>query len=150
MSNTVEREFGWDDTIENDGGFITLPDGDYDFTVVDFERGRHNGSENLPACNKAVVHLVIEAPQGRVPVKDNLFLHTKCEGILCSFFTSIGQRKHGEKLQMNWSKVVGAKGRCKLGTRTWTKNDGETATSNEIKKYYEPETIKPKFTPGSF
>lgn len=150
MSNTVEREFGWDDTIENDGKFITLPDGDYNFTVVDFERGRHNGSPNLPACNKAVIHLVIESPQGRIPVKENLFLHTKCEGILCSFFTSIGQRKHGEKLQMNWSKVIGAKGRCKLGTRTWTKNDGETATANEVKKYYAPEEIKPKFTPGAF
>lgn len=27
-----EREFGWDDEIENDNEFQILPDGDYNFT----------------------------------------------------------------------------------------------------------------------
>lgn len=151
MSEVIEREFGWDDTIENDGGeFILLPEGDYNFTVVDFERGRHGGSAKLPPCNKATIHLVIESSEGRVPLRDQLFLHTKCEGMLCAFFTAIGQRTHGEKLQMNWSKVIGSKGRCQVGIRTWTKDNGETGTSNEVKKYYKPENNKPNFTPGAF
>ena len=31
-----EREFGWDDEIENDNEFQILPDGDYNFTVTGF------------------------------------------------------------------------------------------------------------------
>jgi len=142
-------ELEWDGTIENDGNdFIVLPAGDYDFEVVNFERARHNGSEKLPPCNKAVVFLKIKAPEGETTIKHNLFLHTITEGMLCAFFTGIGQRKHGEKLTMNWNAVAGAKGRCKVGIRTWTGNDGNDYQSNEIKKFYEP---KPKeFKPGEF
>jgi hypothetical protein len=154
MSNQVDRELGWDDQIENDGSdFIILPGGDYDFEVIAFERARHNGSDKLPACNKAVVHVKIEAPEGTTTLKNNLFLHTKTEGLLCQFFTSIGQRKHGEKLQMNWNKVVGSKGRCKLIIRDWKKDDGTPMQSNEIKKFLEPaasEANKPGFEPGRF
>ena len=58
MSEKIERELGWDDEIENDGPeFIVLPEGDYSFKVIDFERARHPGSEKLPACNKAIVHI---------------------------------------------------------------------------------------------
>ena len=39
-----EREFGWDDEIENDNEFQILPDGDYNFTVTGFERGRDRKS----------------------------------------------------------------------------------------------------------
>ena len=35
---------GWDDVLENDGQeFITLPEGDYTFTVTAFERGQFPG-----------------------------------------------------------------------------------------------------------
>lgn len=44
----------WDDAIENDGReFIILPEGDYNFTVTGFERGRFPGSAKMSACNKA-------------------------------------------------------------------------------------------------
>lgn len=155
----VEREFGWDDIIENDSAdFIVLPEGDYDFEITGFERQRHQGSEKLPPCNKAAVSVAIKAPQGTVTIRHNLFLHSKCEGLLCAFFVAIGQRKHGEKLQMNWNRVIGATGRCKVGVRNFTKKDGETGYSNEIKRFYEPEeaaapaapAAAPAFIPGSF
>lgn len=39
MSNDIGRELGWDDAIENDGpDYVTLPAGDYDFEVIDFEQ----------------------------------------------------------------------------------------------------------------
>ena len=39
------RELGWDDEITSDsGGFLLLEEGDYDFTVTAFERGRFPGS----------------------------------------------------------------------------------------------------------
>lgn len=155
MSEFVEeRELGWDDQIENDGpDFILLPAGDYDFVVTEFERQRHNGSEKLPPCNKAVVSLKFETPEGTTTIKHNLFLHTKTEGMLCSFFTGIGQRKKGEKLTMNWNNVVGSTGRAKVSVRTYKNKDGEERTINDIKKIYESDENKPAavgYTPGSF
>jgi len=155
MSEFVEeRELGWDDQIENDGpDFILLPAGDYDFVVTEFERQRHNGSEKLPPCNKAVVSLKFETPEGTTTIKHNLFLHTKTEGMLCAFFTGIGQRKKGEKLNMNWNAVVGSTGRAKIAIREWTNDSGEKKVFNDIKKIYEPDENKPAavgYTPGSF
>ena len=150
MNNTPEREFGWEDIIENDGPeFTLLPEGDYDFKVLSFERARHPGSAKLPPCNKAIVHIEIDSPEGRTVIKHNLFLHSKCEGMLCAFFSAIGQRKRGEQLRMNWNTVPGSTGRRKVGIRTWTKDDGSEGKTNEIKRFYEAEE-KPKFTPGAF
>lgn len=145
-----EGELSWDDVIENDSPeFVILPDGDYNFEVVDFERGRHNGSEKLPPCNKAIVHIRIEGKEGISTIKHQLFLHTITEGMLCAFFAGIGQRQKGERLKMNWSTVVGSQGRCKVGTRKWTNDEGKEMTFNEIKKFYEP-AEKPSFKPGMF
>lgn len=145
----TEGELGWNDVIENDSPeFVILPDGDYDFEVIDFERGRHNGSEKLPPCNKAIVHIRIEGKEGVSVIKHQLFLHTITEGMLCAFFTGIGQRQKGERLKMNWSRVVGSKGRCKIGTRKWTNDEGKEMVFNEVKKFYEPEAKG--FTPGKF
>ena len=133
------REFSWDDQIENDGpDFVVLPEGDYDFEVVTFERARHNGSDKLPPCNKAIVHIKIQGSQGATTIKHNLFLHSITEGMLCAFFTGIGQRKKGEKVTMNWNAVVGAKGRCRVGVRKWMSDKGNEMTNNEIKKFYDP------------
>lgn len=155
--NRIDRELDWDDFIEYDGPeFILLPEGDYDFTVKDFERGRFNGSSKLPPCNKAILTLEIEVPEGRTTITHNLFLHTKTEGLICSFFNSIGQRQKGEKLQMNWSKVVGSTGKCKVGIHSFTKKDGEEGKSNDILKFYPKEKAEPtigpmrSYTPGQF
>ena len=134
-----ERELNWDDEIVKDSDFVLLPEGDYNFRVTAFERGRHSGSEKLPPCNKAIVTLEIDSPQGKAYIKHNLFLHSRCEGLLSNFFTGIGQKKHGEPLKMNWSAVIGSTGRCKVGIRHWkNSNLGEDMQSNEIKKFYEP------------
>ena len=150
MSNEG-REFGWEDAIENDGlEFVVLPDGDYDFEVVNFERARHTGSDKLPPCNKAIVHIKVDGgAAGSTTIKHNLFLHTITEGMLCAFFTGIGQREKGQKTSMNWGKVVGSKGRAKVSIREWTNDDGKKLQSNEIKKFYEPSS-KPGFEAGRF
>lgn len=146
-----ERELDWNDTIEKDSSdFITLPEGDYDFTVDSFDRARHNGSEKLPPCNKAVLKIRIDDPAGTVIVTHNLFLHTRTEGMLSAFFSSIGQKRKGERLRMNWALVPGARGRLRLGIHKYQKDgEGEDRTINEIKKFY-PKEEAPAFTPGKF
>lgn len=141
MENNNGYEFGWDSEIENDSPeFILLPPGDYDFVVTGFERARHNGSDKLPPCPKAIVDLKISTPQGDVTLKHNLFLHSKTEGLLCQFFTAIGQRKHGEKISMNWNAVPGSTGRAKIGQRSYTTQSGEQRISNEISKFYDKDS----------
>lgn len=134
----IEKELDWEDQIERESDFILAPAGDYDFVVTGVERARHEGSEKLPPCNKAIVSIKISTPEGDVIIKHNLFLHTKTEGMLSAFFIGIGQKKHGEPLRMNWQTVPGSTGRCKVGIREWTNNNGEKIQSNEIKKFYEP------------
>lgn len=140
-SNSTERAYDWNDTIENDSTFTLLPEGVYPFTVTGFERGRHNGSAKLPACNKAVLTIAIDGGSlGTATITHNLFLHSKCEGLLCAFFTAIGLRKHGEQLRMPWERVPGAKGTCEVGIREWVSDrTGETMQSNEIKKFLAPD-----------
>ena len=149
---TEGRELAWDDTIERDGGeFVLLPEGDYDFTVETFERARHAGSAKLPPCNKAVITMVIDSPEGPVKMTHNLFLHTSTEGLLSAFFGSIGQKKHGERLQMNWNLVSGAAGKCKISVRTWKDKEGNNRQSNDIQRFYPKEDQAPAgFTPGRF
>lgn len=150
MENQMDRELQWDDTIEKESSdFILLPEGDYNFVVDSFERGRHGGSEKLPPCNKAILKLRVESDKGTALITHNLFLHTKTEGLLSAFFESIGQKKKGEKMVMNWSHVPGAIGRAKVGIHTYVNKDGEERQSNDIKKFY-PKENKPAFTAGTF
>ncbi len=61
----IERELGWNDTIMKDADeYVILPAGDYDFVVESLERGRHEGSEKLPPCNKAILNLRVYTPDG--------------------------------------------------------------------------------------
>lgn len=140
-----ERELNWDDTIEKDSQFILLPEGDYDFTVESFDRGRHPGSEKMPPCNMAILKIRISTSGREVIITHRLFLHSRSEGRLSEFFTSIGQKKKGEALRMNWSTVPGSTGRLKLGTRV---HDGNTYS--DIKKFYPKKSATPGFTPGKF
>jgi hypothetical protein len=134
MSNDG-RAYNWDDEIQNDGeAYVLLEPGEYPFTVKMFERARHEGSDKLPPCNKAVVHIEIDGGAlGTATVKHNLFLHSSCEWRLCAFFLAIGMRKHGEPLRMNWNQVAGRRGRCKVKHRQY---DGKTF--NEIDRFLEP------------
>ena len=147
--NDNERELSWDDEIEKESGeFSILPEGDYDFTVKSFQRGRHNGSEKLPPCNKAELTITIWGQNESIDIKHNLFLHSKVEGMLSAFFTAIGQKKPGEKLKMNWNTVVGAKGKCHVYVDKYMNKNGTEYTSNKIKKFYTPDadiqTISPQ------
>lgn len=144
MAEDAGRELGWNDEISNDGEeFVLIEPGEYAFQVKTFERGRYKGGEKIPACNMATLSILIFDSEGKVIGlinKHNLILHTKCEFFVSAFFRSIGQRKHGETLKMDWTKVVGSRGRCEVATKRLpsTKTPGEERTFNEIKKFLDP------------
>lgn len=134
MAEDMGRELGWDDEITVDDEFVLLPEGDYRFRVEDVERARHPGSENLPACNKAIVSLRVFSDLGDVTLKNNLFLHSKTERMLSQFFTCIGMKKKGEPLKMDFKGAIGKEGKVKVGTREYNGNK-----YNEVKRFLRPE-----------
>ena len=155
-NNAAGRELGWDDEIQNDGpDLVLLPEGEYPFEVTKFERGRHQGSAKLPPCNMAVLTIAIDGGEkGRALVTHRLYCHQRTEGLLCAFFESIGQRRHGEKLRPRWNEVAGSRGRCRLGIHDYTNKYGEARQSNEITRFLPPEEPKAApaqgWTQGSF
>ena len=137
--------FGWDDVIENEGQeFGVLPEDDYKFTVVKFERQQHNGSEKIPPCAKAALELAIEDLAGnKTTVRENLFLHSKQEWKLCKFFTCVGMRRSGEKFNMGagWRNIIGATGWAHITVNEYKGKDGNTYTNNKVSEYYDPQAL---------
>lgn len=133
------KVYDWDDEIENDGkGFVTLEEGTYEFEVTSFEKSFYEPSakSKLPRCNMAVIGMTIRTDEGDAVITDKLQMCAKMEWKLSSFFRCIGLKKHGEKLRMQWDKVIGCKGRAKIVKVAGTKNDG--VFFNNIGFYIDP------------
>ena len=138
-NNNDMAALAWDSVIqEESSGFTLLPAGEYDFKVISMNRGFHNGSEKLPKCPKAELEIELTGAEGTTRINHNLFLHQKTEGLLSAFFISIGLKRHGEPLQMNWNAVPGASGRCKVKVRDWVNDKGEARQNNQIDRFLDP------------
>lgn len=142
MSNDYQNSqnmcMDWDDAIENDGQeFIILPEGDYNFTVTDFERGRFPGSAKIPPCNKASLTLEVKTDDGVAFVRTDLILYRSLEWRISAFFRCIGQKKHGERLVMDWNRVVGSRGRARFKPRSYTDRDGNERQANDVDRFYD-------------
>ena len=132
------HEIGWEDEISQDGGqFILLEEGDYNFTVTGFERGRFPGSAKIPACNKASLTLSVDTPEGGASVKYDLILWSSLEWKISEFFRAIGQKKSGEAFIPKWNSVVGSHGRARFKPRTYEKKDGTKGEANDVDRFYD-------------
>ena len=142
--------FAWDDEIVKDDEFELWPEGEYDFEVKVFSRGYFDGSDKMSACPKADLTLeILDPATGRKgQILDSLFLNSKAEWRLSQFFTSIGQKKKGEPLRMNWNTVFGSKGRLKLVVNKYVDKNGNTKENNRVGSYLPKE--QKVFTPGQF
>ena len=145
MADNIGHELDWDDVVSNDyTEYTLLPEGEYAFEVLGFTRARHPGSDKIPACNKAIIKIKLHGENVSTEINHNLFLHSKTEGLICSFFTAIGIRKRGEPLKMDWNKVVGCKGRAVVEIRSYVGSDGREAQINQIKRFIEPSQTESK------
>ena len=128
----------WNDSIETDGlEFPNLPEGDYNFTVTGFERGRFPGSAKMPPCNKAALTLRVETADGTVNVRTDLILNRLVEFRVCAFFRCIGQKKAGERLVMDWNKIVGSRGRAHFKPRSYIDRNGNERQVNDVDRFYD-------------
>ena len=149
-NQNLEAALDWNSEISKESEFELLPEGEYDFEVESFERGRFDGSEKMSACPQANLTLIVKDPDtGKSgKVYDTLFLHSKAEWRLSQFFSAIGQKKKGEPLCMNWNLVPGAKGRLKLIINKYTSKNGDQRENNRVSSYLIKE--QKAFVPGQF
>ena len=130
------RIMDWNDSIQDDGQeFVILPEGEYSFTVSGFERGHFPGSAKIPPCNKATLTLDIENDMGVATARTDLILYRTLEWRIASFFRSIGMKKHGEKVVMDWNRVIGARGRAHIKPRSYTGKNGEERQANNVESF---------------
>ena len=144
-----DLRMGWDDEIQEDGqDFLVLEEGDYNFTVTNMERSMSSGSGKIPASNMAKLTLSVEAGDGKTAsCNTNIILYRTLEWKISQFFRSIGQKKDGEKVRMDWGKVIGSVGRAHFKPRTYKNKNGEDRQTNEVDyfiDYDEKLTPKPK------
>lgn len=103
----------WDSVIEDDGQHTEFlnQEGKFVFRVTKFERNSYRGSAKIPAgVPVARLTLEVNTPNGKQITTTDLVLYKSLEWRLSAFFRSIGQKQHGEKLVMDWGKVVDASG----------------------------------------
>lgn len=132
------RELGWDEEISSDSGaFHLLEEGDYNFTVTAFERGRFPGSAKISPCAKAILTLTVEDEGRTADVKYDLILWSTLEWKISEFFRAIGQKKKGEPLRPKWNEVVGSRGRARFKPREYQKKDGTTGYANDVERFYD-------------
>ncbi|MDR1272337.1 MAG: DUF669 domain-containing protein [Clostridiales Family XIII bacterium] len=133
MTEQNTNVYDWDEEIDaNDNDFVILKPGDYDFTVVSFERQYYDGSEKLPPCKMVILQIRVETSDGPATAFHRLYLAPSQNGLITSFFGAIGLHKKGdEKLKMDWDHVAGATGRAKFGVRQYNGNE-----YNEVKRFY--------------
>ena len=130
------RIMDWNDTITADAQpFVTLPEGDYMFTVTNFERGHFPGSQKIPPCNKATLTLDIDNDMGIATARTDLLLYRTLEWKISSFFASIGLKKDGEELKMDWDHVIGARGKAHIKPRKYTSRYGEEREANNVESF---------------
>lgn len=153
IPNEQDHELDWDDVITKDStDFTLLKDGKYPFTVKSFARAQYNGGPKLPACKMCELEIIVRDPSNgdEVLLKHRLYLHSRTEGLISQFFCSIGLKKHGEPLKMEWNKVPGATGICKVYIDTYKDKDDQDRQVNRIKNFCDPEpAAKPTQTPQS-
>lgn len=146
-------ELGWDAVVENNGTeFIVAENGDYTFTVVNFERARFAGSAKMRSCGQAKLTLRLDMPEniGVCDVKCNLFLLSNMQWKIHEFGVAIGQLQKGIPGVLNWNAIMGARGRCKVSKRSFkSKNSGGELWTNNIDKFYAPEDGDLPYTTGN-
>lgn len=133
----ADEVLDYDGEIQNEGTeFTVLPNGDEaTFKVVEVEKGRSKDGTKP----QVRVRMALESVNGhgRTTLNDYITMTRKSEWKLCEFFTSLGLRRHGERLKMRWD-IVGMTGRCTVIVEEFTGREGEKKQTNRIKKYLEP------------
>ncbi len=131
----------WDAEISDDGAeYLILPEGVYLGQVVNYERGFHEASAKLEACEKVTVYMEFPTEAGVARVRTELYLLQKMEWKISSFLRCIGLKKRGESYRLDWTKIPGTWGRVHLRPVSYKGSE-----INEIVRFldYDPALMPP-------
>ena len=140
------KEIGWDEEVEKGNEYVLIPEGEYDFTVESFERSRFEGSDKVPPCNRALLKIRVDAPEGTTVMNESLLLYDKMQWKLAEFFLSIGAEETDGRVKMNWQMVPQSTGRAKIEVTTDKKDPNKKY--NHVKKFLPKQ--KKLFKAGEF
>lgn len=140
------KELGWDEEVDKGDEYVLLPAGDYDYTIESFERGRYEGSDKVPPCNRALLKVKVDTPEGSTIMNESLLLYDKMQWKLAEFFLSIGSEEVNGKVKMNWSLVPQASGRATIEIREDRKDPSKKF--NHVKKWIPK--LKKEYKAGAF
>lgn len=138
------QAFSWDDEV-NESTFELLPDGDYVFTVSQWEKAYwepKSPDSKIGACQQANIEFEIKWTNAQGIEKTNKLTHRlklwrSLDWMIYQFFESIGLRKKGDGSQkVPWNQIVGKSGVCMIGHHT----DNKGNDYNDIVKCYPPES----------
>ena len=139
------KVLSWDDEIVDlDEEYRLLPEGDYFFKVINFERAMYAGGAKVPACPKAIVTFAIyDGFKVATRIRQDFLLCQDVAWKISQFFKSIGEKKNGERIQMKWNIVNGSYGKCHITTRSYVNRFNENKNINTIDRFlpYEVEAI---------
>ena len=144
MSEKSKDGFGWDDKIDpTQSTRVLLPAGPAVFNVMELKRERKEFGK-YGVQNIAVVELMVSTMEAGYDAQEmtvNLPLINDLKWKITNFFTSIGQRKHGDagEFTPNWAKVVGATGSCVLEHRDYENKRKEKVKICDVKEFTAPE-----------
>lgn len=96
------KVLSWDDEIVDlNDEYKLLPEGDYFFKVISFERAMYPGGAKLPACPKAIVTFAIyDGFKVATRVHQDFLLFESVAWKISQFFRAIEEKKSGERIQM--------------------------------------------------
>ncbi len=144
MANKEDIALDWDSALTSEDIAPMnqhLPDGEYYFKVVKFEKARFNGSAKMAPSPMAKITIEVSTPDDEELQNtwtENLILNRKMIWKTHDFFVSCGLIQRGFEGVLPWSKVLGSGGRAKVTTRSYEK-DGEKKDANQVDKWLPPE-----------
>ena len=130
------RIMDWNDTISNDEQeFVILPEGEYSFTVIKYERREYKGSDKIPPCHMVLLTLEFDNDQGFASSTVPIILHRALETKISAFLCCIGRKKRGETVTMNWNQVKGARGRAYVRPKNSKDKNGNEHIFNNVERF---------------
>lgn len=143
MANREDMSLDWDSSLTKEdveSANQLLPDGEYYFRVIKFEKARFNGSAKMQPSPMAKVTIEVSFPDEMQNVwTENLILNKICIWKAHQFFQACGLIGHGYEGVLPWGRILGASGRAKVSTRTYDGKDGEKKKANQVDRWLPPE-----------
>ena len=133
MTNIDNSVMDWNDVIEDDGQeYVLLLKRIITSLLLILKKEDSLVVQKFLLQIKKQNQFKFFSEMGVASMKFDLILSKALTWKLSAFFRSIGQKKRGEKITMDWNKVLGAKGRAHIKQKVYTNQSDEEKNINDL------------------